>query len=81
MKFLVTTTEVYRVGTEAEATALINEAKADAQFALSKSVTEHKERKQKGEVIDEWYKVTLVKKFNEEKEPDTEVTITYEVDY
>jgi hypothetical protein len=39
-----------------------------------------KEQKQKGEVIDEWYQVTLVKKFNAEKEPVSHVSINYEVE-
>ena len=79
MKYLTTVTEIYRVDTEAEAKILIEEAKSDSTYALTKYNCEHKVRKQKGEIIDEWRKVTLVKAFNDEKEPDTEVTVTYEV--
>lgn len=80
MRYLVNVTEVYRVDSEGEATALINEAKADSSYALSKYSTAHKERKSKGEVIDEWYHVTLVKSFNDEKEPAEVVNIIYEVE-
>ena len=37
-----------------------------------------KDKKLKGEVIDSWYKVTLTKKFTDEKEPDRSVEISYE---
>lgn len=80
MRFLVNTTEVYRVDTEAEAAALINEAKQNSAFALTKYSSVKKERKSKGEVIDEWYHVTLVKTFNDEKEPAEVVNVIYEVE-
>ena len=79
-KYLITTTEIYRVDNEPEAVQLINDAKEDTSYALSKYNCEHKERKSKGEVIDESYKVTLVKRFNDEKEPEEIVTINYEVE-
>lgn len=80
MKYLVNVTETYRVDTEAEAKVLIENAKADSSYGLTKYNCEHKVRKQKGEIVDEWYKVVLLKAFNEEKEPTNEVTITYEVE-
>ena len=49
MKYLTTTTEVYRVETEEEAELLINEAKADTKYVLTKYNCEKKERKQKGD--------------------------------
>lgn len=79
MKYLCTVTETYRVDTETEATNLIEEAKKDGRFILSKSSTEYKERKQKGEIIETYYKVTLTKTFNDIKEPISEVNIIYEV--
>ena len=36
MKYLLTTTETYRVSTEAEVNNLINSAKEDTHFVLSK---------------------------------------------
>ena len=80
MKFLINTTEVYRVDTETEGAALINEAKQDTEYVLSKYSSVKKERKSKGEVIDEWYHVTLVKTFNDEKEPAEVVNVIYEVE-
>lgn len=80
MKYLITTTEVYRVDTETEAQALIEAAKADNHFILNKYVSEYKERKSKGEVIDEYFKVSLVKSFTDIKEPDSQVSIEYTVE-
>ena len=79
MKYVINTTEVYRVDTEGEAAALIEAAKNEGGYVLSKYSSTKKERKAKGEVIDEWYHVVLVKTFNDEKEPETTVEITYEV--
>lgn len=79
-KYLVSTTETYRVDTENEATKAIEEAKQDGSYVLGKYTSEHKERKSKGEVIDEYWKLTLTKLFNDIKEADTPVTIKYEVE-
>ena len=81
MKYLITNTEVYRVETEEEAELLINEAKADTKYVLTKYNCEKKERKQKGEVIDSYIKVSLVKSFNDEKDPITDITVSYEVQF
>lgn len=75
MKYLTDVTEVYRVDSEAEADQLLETAKASG--VLNKYSCVYKERKQKGEIIDSWYKVTLNKKFTDEKEPDRQVTISY----
>ena len=79
-KYLVSTMEIYRVDTEAEAIKTIEEAKNDGSYILSKYANEHKERKSKGEVIDEFWKLTLVKTFNDIKEADTVVNVQYEVE-
>lgn len=75
--YLVKTQEIYRVSTDAEANTLINEAKEDPGYTLTKYNCQSKETKSKGEVIDEWYQVTLCKAFTEEKEPDRKVHINY----
>lgn len=80
MKYLITTTEIYRVDTEAEAQALIESAKADNHFILNKYVSEYKERKSKGEVVDEYFKVSLVKAFTDIREPDSQVNIEYTIE-
>ena len=77
MKYLLKTVETYRVATEDEAKRLIEEAKKDKNFTLVKYLSEIREQKSKGEVIDSWYRVTLTKAFTDEKEPDTTVTINY----
>lgn len=79
-KYLVSTTETYRVDTESEATKVIEEAKQDDSYVLGKYTSEHKERKSKGEVIDEYWKLTLTKLFNDIKEPDSIVNVNYEVE-
>lgn len=79
-KYLISTVETYRVDTESEATKAIEEAKNDTSYILGKYTSEHKERKSKGEVIDEYWKLSLTKIFNDIKEPDSTVIINYEVD-
>ena len=79
-KFLVSVVETYRVDTEAEASKVIEEAKADATYTLSKYTNEHKERKSKGEVAEKYQKVTLTKTFNDIKDPTSYVEVIYEVE-
>lgn len=80
MKFLISTTEVHRVGTQGEVDQMIEEAKQDNNFVLTKYSTEVKEVKEKKEVVDTYYKVTLVKSFTDIKEPEFQTKITYEVE-
>lgn len=79
-KYLVSTVETYRVDTENEATKLIEEAKKDSAYVLGKYTSEHKERKSKGEIIDEYWKLSLTKIFNDIKVPDSIINIEYEVE-
>ena len=79
-KYLVSVVETYRVDTEKEAAQAIEEAKKDGSYILGKYTSEHKERKSKGEVIEEYWKLSLTKLFNDIKEPDTIVEINYGVD-
>lgn len=78
-KYLVSTVETYRVDTENEAARAIEEAKNDGSYILGKYTNEHKERKLKGEVVDEYWKLSLTKLFNDIKEADTPVTVSYEI--
>lgn len=77
MKYLTQVVETYRVDNEDLARDMIEEAKNDSSFTLTKYTSQYKEKKAKGEVIDAWFKVTLTKVFNDEKEPEENVTITY----
>lgn len=80
MKYLITTTEIYRVESEEESKKLIEEAKSDNHFILKKYSSEYKERKSKGEVIDAYYKVSLTKSFTDEKDPQFRTQIEYSND-
>ena len=79
MKYLVNVVETYRIDSEKEATEFIEDAKRRPNFTLVKYSNEQKERKEKGEVVDEWRRVTLWKSFNDEKDPVVEVKVDYEV--
>ena len=79
-KYLVSTTETYRVDTERESAEAIEEAKKDTTYTLGKYTNEHKERKSKGEVVDEYWKLTLTKLFNDIKEPERIYNVEYEVE-
>ena len=80
MRYLIKTVETYRADTEAEAKGVIEEAKQAGEYTLTKYSSEKKEVKAKGDVIDDWYKVSLVKKFNDEKEPVFKYRVSYEVE-
>lgn len=71
-KFLVKVVETYRVDTEDEASRLIEEAKESSSYILTKYSSTHKSSKE-----DEWEKVELTKIFNDEKEPISDVEVTY----
>ena len=51
-KYLLNVVETYRVDTEEESEELINEAKSDRSFELTKYNCEHKEKKSKGDIIE-----------------------------
>ena len=80
MRYLIQTVETYRADTEAEAKGVIEEAKAAGEYVLAKYSSEKKEVKSKGEVIDEYYKVTLTKVFTDIKAPDVTANVIYEVE-
>ena len=37
--------------------------------------------KEKGDVVDEWVRFSVTKAFNNEKEPDSVITISYDKEY
>lgn len=76
-KYLLNVKETYRADTETEAAELIAQAKASIGFTLDKYDCTFKERKAKGEVIDSYYKVSLTKVFDNEKEPSGNTQVTY----
>lgn len=78
MKYLIKTTEQYRISNEEEAIAFINEEKKSNKYTVSKYSSELKTTKQKGEVVDEWYRVTITKDFSDEKDPYGNLMPIYE---
>ena len=78
-KYLCQTQEIYRVSSEAEAAKLIDDAKKDNSLTLLKSSTEYKTVKEKGEIVEEYWKTTLVKYFTDLKKPDCTVKVNYDV--
>lgn len=78
-KYLCQVQEIYRVSSEAEAAKLIDDAKKDNSFTLLKSSTEYKTVKEKGEIVEEYWKTTLVKYFTDLKKPDCTVKVNYDV--
>lgn len=77
-KYLIKTEETYRVDSEDEAKALIEAAKVDGAGDLVKYNCEYHDKKVKGEIVDTWYRVTLKRFFNDEKEPMVDVAVNYD---
>ena len=77
MAYLITTTETYRVDSESEVTKIIEDAKNNNAYELTKYSSTAKETKQKGEVVDAWFRVTLTKQFCSEKEPSGSTQVVY----
>lgn len=77
MRYLITTVETYRVDTQEDAENLIKEAKGAREYNLKKYSSEEKFLKQKGEIVQAWYRVTLTKEWDNEKEPENDyVSVT-----
>lgn len=77
MKYLICSTDVYRVDTIEEVEKLHKQLLADNNFELLSFGYKTKNIKQKGEVVEEWQLVTAKKLFNEEKEPISHIDINY----
>lgn len=79
-KYLCKTVETYRVDTEEEANFLIEDNKNQTTFELIKYSSEYKTRKSKGEIIDEYWVVSLTKGITDVKEPDRRIKVEYSPD-
>ena len=75
--YLIKTTEVFRADSEQEAHDIVNAAKEDHRFVIAKYAIDYKPVKSKGEIVDEYWLVTLAKQITDQKEPDRKVEITY----
>ena len=78
MRYLTKVVETYRLANEKEVEEFLKELKEDRRFTVAKYSSTKKEKKSKGEVIDEWIRFEVTKLFNDETEPDSEITIEYE---
>lgn len=76
-KYLINTIETYRVDNELEAKELIESTKKGTIGTLTKYSSTYKNQKQKGEVVQEWYRVTLTQEFADEKDPYDEIGVKY----
>jgi hypothetical protein len=81
MKYLISTVDTYRVATVADVEALHDALLNDSHFTLAAFSYKTKYIKQKGEVIDEYQLVTAKKLFNEEKDPNTAIGISYTMEF
>ena len=75
--YLVKTTDVYRVDSVGEVEQFHKDLKGDPHFELESFAYQQKQVKQKGEIVDEYCLVTVKKKFNDPKEPTSDVSIAY----
>lgn len=67
MKQLIRTTDFFKVDTEPEAVQLIQEYKdnqSNEGYDLTKYESKYRTKKAKGEIVEEWYQVTLQKDFD-----------------
>lgn len=80
MKFLLNSVDTYRVETVEEVERLHEALKNDTNFTLISFSYKTKEIKVKGEVVETYQVVSAKKMFTEEKNPEVQVEIVYEVD-
>lgn len=80
MAYLTTVTETYRMENDEEVKRFLEELKKDPSFEIVKYNSVKKEKKKQGEIIDEWVRFSVTKRFNDEKEPDFPIKISYEKD-
>ena len=78
-KYVINDVVTYRVGTVEEVEALHEELLNDSHFQLSAFSYQTKQIKVKGEVVEEYQLVKAKKVFNDEKDPDLDIVINYEV--
>lgn len=79
-EYLLTSTDTYKVDTIEDVERLHEELKRNPRFQLVAFSYKTKPIKIKGDVIGEYQVVSAKKLFNEEKEPDTIINISYEVE-
>lgn len=78
MRYLTKVVETYRLSSEKEVEEFLKELKSDHRFTVAKYSSTKKEKKSKGEVIDEWIRFEVTKLFNDETEPVDVINVNYE---
>lgn len=78
MRYLTKVVETYRLSSEKEVEEFLKELKSDPRFTVAKYSSTKKEKKSKGEVIDEWIRFEVTKLFNDEAEPVDVINVNYE---
>lgn len=78
MRYLTKVVETYRLSSEKEVEEFLKELKSDQRFTVAKYSSTKKEKKSKGEVIDEWIRFEVTKLFNDEAEPVDVINVNYE---
>ena len=78
MRYLTKVVETYRLSSEKEVEEFLKELKSDRRFTVAKYSSTKKEKKSKGEVIDEWIRFEVTKLFNDEAEPVDVINVNYE---
>lgn len=78
MRYLTKVVETYRLSSEKEVEEFLKELKSDHRFTVTKYSSTKKEKKSKGEVIDEWIRFEVTKLFNDEAEPVDVINVNYE---
>lgn len=78
MRYLTKVVETYRLSSEKEVEEFLKELKSDHRFTVAKYSSTKKEKKVKGEVIDEWIRFEVTKLFNDEAEPVDVINVNYE---
>lgn len=78
MRYLTKVVETYRLSSEKEVEEFLKELKSDHRFIVAKYSSTKKEKKSKGEVIDEWIRFEVTKLFNDEAEPVDVINVNYE---
>ena len=81
MKYLIKATNVYRVPTVADALKLREELSNQNYGELNSFSYTTKYIKQKGEIVEEYQLVKATIVFNEEKEPESTVDVSYGMDF
>lgn len=77
MKYLIKVVETYRLPTVEAAQDFHEELKNDPSFVLASFSTKTKQIKEKKEIVEEYQLVSVTKLFNNEKEPERAVKVTY----